>query len=108
MSGTTLTKGSPTSWTCICVEFGPRLTKRVRPDCWKPFAEPAIAFANRMLSGLVSRRLLWFSPIGELRGSIRLRLTLWYVALLAVVLIAFSVGIYIFLIAHISSEVGDV
>jgi two-component system OmpR family sensor kinase len=47
-------------------------------------------------------------PLGEFKRSIRLRLTLWYVALLAVVLIAFSVGIYIFLIAHIASEIGDV
>lgn len=47
-------------------------------------------------------------PVGDWWGSIRVRLTLWYVSLLAVVLLAFSVGVYFFLIAHISSEVGDV
>ena len=55
-----------------------------------------------------SRGLGRYRPSRDFHASIRVRLTLWYVALLAVVLVAFSVGIYIFLIAHISSSVGDV
>ena len=45
-------------------------------------------------------------PFRELTRSIRVRLTIWYVSLLAVVLIAFAVGVYFFLLASISSEVS--
>jgi heavy metal sensor kinase len=51
-------------------------------------------------------RIARYTPFGELRGSIRLRLTLWYVSLLGLVLVAFSVGVYFFLLASISTQVS--
>lgn len=45
-------------------------------------------------------------PAGEVTRSIRVRLTLWYVAVLATVLIVFSLGVYFFLIESISADVN--
>ena len=51
------------------------------------------------------RRRFRFSLPGR---SIRVRLTLWYVSLLAIVLVGFSVGIYLFLSESVSVEVNKV
>jgi heavy metal sensor kinase len=53
-------------------------------------------------------RLAKYLPFGEPGRSIRARLTLWYVSLLAVVLVGFSVGVYIFLLASFSFEVNGI
>ncbi len=42
------------------------------------------------------------------RRSIRFRLTVWYVAVLAAVLLAFSLGVYFFLIASIAADVNHI
>lgn len=49
-----------------------------------------------------------YLPFRALGRSIRVRLTLWYVSLLAIVLVAFAVATYFFLIAGISADVNSV